>query len=135
MCSGCRNLIRDDILLLPAQDTIDDVSDELNDPAATRHPNPWWVLTRKDGIQKYDRYLQTRNISHQQYLNVIRNCALGHFANYNQRVVAEDDVAWLLIHDDIVNPPTICSLPKRKHTSSCHGGNYSLSECDAQAAW
>jgi len=40
-------LPRDDILLPPADDTIDDIWDGLDNHAETRRPNPWCILTRK----------------------------------------------------------------------------------------
>jgi hypothetical protein len=51
----------------------------------------------KTGFQKFERKLQLGIIRQKRYLEVIRNRALGLFDNYAQSVVAEEDVAWLVL--------------------------------------
>jgi len=75
------------------------------------------------GFQKFERKLQKRIIRQQRYLEVIRNCVHGLFADYEQSVVADEDVAWLREHNNIENPPTAGSLANRKRTSSRPAAN------------
>jgi len=113
----------DDILPPPAEDMIDDIGEQSADDGGTWRPNPRSFPTTKTGFQKFERKLQKRIIRQQRYLEVIRNRALGLFADYEQSVVAGEDMAWLREHDHIVNPPTAGSLANRKHTSSHPAAN------------
>jgi hypothetical protein len=70
----------------------------------------------KPGFQMFERNLQKRIITLQQYLEDIRDCARCLFADYEQRVVADVDVAWLQEHHHIVNPPAAGSLANRMRT-------------------
>jgi hypothetical protein len=72
---------------------IDDIGEESDDDGETRCPNPTCCLTRKTGFQKFERKLQRRMIRQQQCLKVIRNAALGLFADYEQSLVADGAVA------------------------------------------
>jgi hypothetical protein len=80
----------------------------------------------KTGFQKLQQKLQKIIIRQQQYLEVIRNHSLGRFANYEQRPVADENVALLSDHDHIVNPSAAGSLATRHGTSSRPAGNKSL---------
>jgi len=80
----------------------------------------------KTGYQTFKLYLRRRNIIQQQCLEVIRNCAVCHFANYKQHFVGDEDVAWLCQRDQIVNHTAAGSLANRKHTSSRPAVNQSL---------
>jgi hypothetical protein len=77
----------------------------------------------KTGFQKFEQKIHRRIIRQQRYLEVIRNHALGLFADYKQSVVADEDVAWLPEHDHIVNPPAAGSLANRMRTSSRPAAN------------
>jgi hypothetical protein len=123
MRGGRSYLPLDDILPPPAEDMIDDIGEESVDDGETRRPNPRSFPTTKTGFQKFERKLQKRIIRQQRYLEVIRNRALGLFADYEQSVVADEDVAWLREHDHIVNPPAAGSLANRKRTSSRPAAN------------
>jgi hypothetical protein len=123
MRGGRSYLPLDDILPPPAEDMIDDIGEESDDDGETRRPNPRSFPTTKTGFQKFERKLQKRIIRQQRYLEVIRNRALGLFADYEQSVVADEDVAWLREHDHIVNPPAAGSLANRKRTSSRPAAN------------
>jgi hypothetical protein len=102
---------------------IDDIGEESDDDRETRRPNPRSFPTTKTGFQKFELKLQKRIIRQQRYLEVIRNCALGLFADYEQSIVADEDVAWLRTYDHIVNPLAADSLAKRKHTRSHPAAN------------
>jgi len=123
MCGGRSHLPLDDILPPPAEDMIDDIGEESDDVGETLHPNPRSFPTTKTGIQKFERKLQKRIIRQQRYLEVIQNHALGLFADYEQSIVTDEDVAWLQEHDHIVNPPAAGSLANRKRTSSYPAAN------------
>jgi hypothetical protein len=95
-----------DILPPPAKDMINNIGQELDDDHETRHPYPRTFLTIDSGFQRFERKLQRRIISQQQYFEVIRNCTLGLFAKYKQSLIADEDMGWLHEHNYIVNPPT-----------------------------
>jgi len=121
---GGRNYLPvDDILPPSAKDMIDDIGEELDDVGETRHPNPRSFPTMKSGFQKFERKLQKRIIGQQRFVEVIRNHALGLFADCEQSIVTDEDVAWLREHDHIVNPPSAGSLAYRKCTSSRPAAN------------
>jgi len=126
MRGGCSYLPLGDILLPPAKDMIDDIGEESDDDGETRRPDPRSFPKTKTGFQKIERKLQKRIIRQQRYLEVIRNGAHGLLADYEQRVVADEDVACLHEHDHIVNPPAAGSLANRKRTSSRPAANQSL---------
>ena len=119
LCGGRSYLRQDNILLPPAEDMIDDIGEQSNFNGEMRRPNPGKFPPTKTGFQKFAQKLQKRIIRHQRYLEVIRNHALGLSEDYEQRVVADADVAWLHEHDHIVDPPAAGSLANRKCTSSC----------------
>jgi len=123
MHGGRSYLSLDNLLAPPAKDMIDNIGEESHDDGEMRHPNPRSFPMRKTGIQQFERKLQMRIIRQQRYLEVIRILALGLFANYEQGLVADEDVAWLHKHDRIVNPPAAGSLANTKHTSSCPAAN------------
>jgi hypothetical protein len=97
---------------------IDDIGEELHDDGSMRRPNPRSFPTTKTGFQKCERKLQKRIIRQQRYLEVIRNSSHGLFANCEQSVVSDEDVAWLREHDHIVNSPAAGSFANGKPTSS-----------------
>jgi len=123
MRGGRSDLPLDDILQPPAEDMIDNIGEELDDGGETPRPNLGCFLTKKSGFQKFERNLQKRIIRQQRYLEVIRNRALGLFSDYEQSVVADEDVAGLREHDHIVNPPAAGSLANSKRTSCCAAAN------------
>jgi len=114
------------ILPPPAEDMMDDVGEELDDDAMTHPPNPRSLPMTITGFQKLERIPQQRIIRGLRYLEVIQNGALGPFADYEQSVVADEDVSWLHDHDHIVNPPAAGSLANTKHTSSCPAASWLL---------
>jgi hypothetical protein len=77
----------------------------------------------KTSFQRFEPKLQKMIIGPQWYLEVIRNRALGLFADYEQSVVADEDVAWLPEHDHIVNSPAAGSLANWKLTQSRPAAN------------
>jgi hypothetical protein len=123
MHGGRSYLPLDEILPPPGEDMIDDIGEESDDDAETRHPNPRIFMTMKPGFQKLGWKLHKRIIRPQRYLEVIRNRALGLFAHFKESVVPDEDVAWLCKYDCIVNPPTPGSLANRKCTSSRPAAN------------
>jgi len=126
MCSGRSYLPLHDIVPPPAKDMIDDIGEELDDDGETWRPNPRSFPTMKAGLHKFECKLQRRIVRQQRYLEVIRNGALGLFADYEQSIVGHEDVAWLYKHDHIVNPPAAGSLAIRKRTSSYPAANWPL---------
>jgi len=120
---GRSYLSLDDILPPPAKNMIDDIREESDDDGERQRPNPRSFPTTKTGFQKFEKKLPKRIIRQQRYLEVIQNGALGLFADYEQSVVAHEDVAWVREHNHIVNPPAAGSLANRKHTSNCPAAN------------
>jgi len=102
---------------------IDNIREESDDNGETQRPNPRSFPTTKTGFQKFERKLQNRIVRQQRSLEVIQNRDLGLFANYEQSIVAVEDVAWLRKHDHIVNPPVARSVANRKDTSSHPAAN------------
>jgi hypothetical protein len=102
---------------------INNIGEESEDDCEMRRPTPRSFPTTKTGFQIFEWKLQKWIIRQQRYLEVIQNRALGLFADYEQRVVADEDVAWLREHDHIVNPPAAGSFPNRKFTSSRAAAN------------
>jgi len=133
MPGGRSYLLVDDILPPPAEDMIDDSREESDDDGETQRANHRSFPTSKTGFQKFEQRLQTRNIRQQQYLEVIRNRALGLFADYEQSIVADEDVAWLRQHNHIVTVPAAGPLANRKRTSSRPAANKSLCGWNALA--
>jgi hypothetical protein len=123
MCGGPRYLPLDDILSPPAKDMIDDIREQSDDDSEMQRTTPRYFPKTNTGFQMFEQILQQRIIRQHQYLQVIQNCDFGLFANDEQRVVADEDVAWLREHNHIVNPPAAGSLANRKHTSSRPAGN------------
>jgi len=123
MRGGRSYLHLDAILPPPAEDMIDDIGQDSVDAGETQCPQPVSFPMTKTGFQKFERKLQKRIITRQQYLEVIRNRALGLFADYRQSVVAVEDVAWLREYNHIVNAPAAGSLANSKRTSSCPAAN------------
>ena len=97
---------------------IDDIGEELDGTAETWRTKPSSFPTTITGFKKLERKLQQSIIRQQQYLDVIRHRALGLLADYEQSVVADDDVAWLPKHRHIVNLSAEGSLANRKCTIS-----------------
>jgi len=125
----------DDINWPPADDIFDDIGEESDDAGETRCPNPKCLLTTKTGFQMFKWKLHKKIIRQQQYLEVIRTCAPGLFAHYEQCLVADGDVAWLPEHNHIVNPHVPGFLVHRKRTSSCPATDSSLWGWNALAGW
>ena len=118
MRGGHSYLPLDDILPPPAEDMIDDIGEESDDDGETCYQNPRSFPTTKTGFQMFEWKHQKVIIRQQQFLKAIRNCALGLFADYEQSVIAGDNMAWLHEHNHIVNPPAAGSLANRKRKSS-----------------
>jgi len=97
---------------------IDDIGEELDGDAETWHRNPRSFPTTNAGFQKTERNLQKSVNRMQQYLEASRNHALSQFADYEPRVVTDNNVTWLRDHDHILNLPAAGSLASRKCTSS-----------------
>jgi len=123
MHAGRSYLRLDGILLPPAEDMINDITEELDDDRKTRRPNPTSFLMMKTDFLMFQRKLQTRIIRQQWYLEVIRNHALCLFPDYEQRFVAHEDVYSLGPHDHNMNPPTMGSLSNRIRPISCKAAN------------
>jgi len=123
MCGGSSYLPLDDVLPPPPNDMIDGMGEESDDYAQTQHPNRRCFLMTKTGLQTFEWKLEMRIIRQQRYLEVNWYHALGHFAVYEQSVVADEVVAWLCEDNHILNPPTAGSLANRKLTSSCPAAN------------
>jgi len=93
-----------------------------------RGGNGWWwwesALNSKgysadeNMLPKFELTLQMRIIRQQRYLEVIGDHALGVFGDYEQSLVADNDVASLHEHAHIVNAPAPGSLGYRKCTRS-----------------
>jgi len=109
----------DDILPPPAEDMIDNTGEKSDNDAEMWCPIPRCFPTTKIGFQTFRWKHQSSIIRQHQYLKVIRNCALALFADCEQRVVADQDVAWLREHDHIVNPPAAGPLCNGRHTFCC----------------
>jgi hypothetical protein len=70
--------------------------------------------------------LPKRFIRQQQYFEGSRKRGLGLFPDYEQSVVADEDLACLCKQDHIVNPSTAGWFTNRKRTSSRLAANQSL---------
>jgi len=75
-------------------------------------------------------------IRQQRYLELIRNCDLGLFADSKQSVVGDEDVALLRKYDHTMNSPTAGSLPigtvqaaAQLQSSHCEDGMHWLDSC------
>jgi len=123
MCGGCSYIPLDDIFPPPAEDEMNNIGEESDDDCEMLRHNQTSFPMTTTGIQKFEWKLRQRIIRQQWYLEVIRNGALGLFAEYKQSLVADDDVAWLGKHDHIVNPTSVGSFANRKHTSSRPAAN------------
>jgi len=116
-----------DVILHPAaKDMINDIGEGSDDDTETWRPNPRSVMTTKSDFQQVVRQLQRSIMRQQRYLEDIRRRALRLFADDEQRVVADEDMAWLGKQDHIMNPPAVGSLANWKCTSSCPGSDQSL---------
>jgi len=67
--------------------------------------------------------MQETIITQHRDLEVIQNGALGPFADYEQSLVADEDVAWQCKYDQILNLPAAGSFANRKRTSSHSAAN------------
>jgi hypothetical protein len=65
-------------------------------------------------------------IRQQQYVEVIHSHALRLFADYQQRLIAAEDVAWLPDHEHTVSTPAAGSLANRICRSSSATASWSL---------
>jgi len=126
MCGGRRYLSLGDIPPPSAEDMIEDIREKSDDDADSRCQNPRCFLTTKTGFWKFARILQMRSIGLQGYLECNQNRALGLFADQEQSILANKDVAWLREHNHIVNSPAAGCLANFKHTSSRLAANQSL---------
>jgi hypothetical protein len=118
MCGGCSHHSLDDILPPPAKNMIDDIGEESGDHGETWCSNSRCFPTTKTGIEMFEQKLHNRIIRQLQYLEVIRSCALGLFADYEQSLVANEDVAWQRKHKHIVNPLAAGFLANRMRVCS-----------------
>jgi len=124
MHGGHSYLPLDHIVPPPAEEMINDIGEESDGDTEMRRPNPRCFPTTKTGFHKFKQKPHRKIIRQQRYLEVIRNCALGLFADFKQSVVPDKDVAWQREHDHIVNPHTVGSLANRKcASSSCQAAN------------
>jgi hypothetical protein len=123
MCGGPSYHPLDVIHPPPPEGMIDDIREESDDDADTLRPHPRSFPITSTGFQKFDQKLQTRTIRQQRYLEVIRNRGLGVFANYDQSVVADENVTWLPKYDYIVNLLPAVSFANRKCRSSLPAAN------------
>jgi len=105
---------------------IDSIGENPDDDAEIQHPNSISFQIMKIGFEKFEWKLQKRVIWHQRYLDVIRNCAFGLIADYEQSVVADEHVAWLYEHNNIGNPAAAGSLANRNCITSHPAANWSF---------
>jgi hypothetical protein len=103
----------------PAEDIMDNVTEVSDVDGEMWRPNPRSFPTMKTGFQTFEWKLQKRIIREQPYLEVIRNHALSLFADYEQSVVSDENVASLYVYDDIVISSTAGCLMNRSHQCSC----------------
>ena len=82
-----------DILPPPAEDMINEIGEETDDDGEMWCPNPRIFPTTKTGFQKIQRKLQKRIVIQPRYLEVIGDCALGLFADYDQSIVVDEDIS------------------------------------------
>jgi hypothetical protein len=113
----------DKILPPPAEDMINDIGEESDDYGEMWRPKPRSFPMMKTDFQKFEWKLQQRIIRQQRYLEVIRNRALGLFAECKKRVVADEDVASVPEYDHIVNSPSAGFLANWMCTSSHPAAN------------
>jgi len=107
-----------DMLALPPEHMIDENVDELEDDGARWHQHPGSFPTMKTGFPKFKSKPHRWILWQQGYLEVIRNRAVGVFADYKQTFVAREDMAWLSEHCHIVTPPAAGSFASRTNPSS-----------------
>jgi len=109
----------DDMLPPPAEDIMDNGTEVSDVDGEMWRTNPRSFPTMKTGFQTFQWKLQKRIIREQRYLEVIRNHALSLFADYEQSVVSDENVALLYVYDDIVISSTAGCLMNRNHQCSC----------------
>jgi hypothetical protein len=118
MYGGHTYIPLDNRLLPPAKNVIDDIHDESYADAKKWCPYPRCSQIAKTGFQTFEMQHQRRIIRQQRYLEVLRNRAVGLFANYVESAVADGDVACQRKHHHIVNPRPAGSLANRKCSGS-----------------
>jgi hypothetical protein len=135
MCGRLSHLRLDNIFSPATQDMIDDIGEECDDDRETQRPTQRSFLTTQTGFQLFEWQLSKRICSQQWYHEVIRNWALGLFADYVKSILGDADIAPLPELDHIVNPPAVGSLANRKRTICHPAANESLWELHALAGW
>jgi hypothetical protein len=125
LSGGRSNLPLIDIIPPSAVDIINNTEDK-SDDGETWSLNARSFPMTKTLFQKFEQQLHKRIIRQQRCLEVVRNCALGLFANIKHSVVVDDHVASLGEYNHIVNPPTAGSLANRNHTSRRSAANQLL---------
>jgi hypothetical protein len=111
---GHSYLALDGTLDLPAEDIINMMVEDLEDNAQRCHTNQRSILSTKLGLQMYERQLQWKHIRLQQYVEVIRHCAVALFTDNMQSSDDNVNLTWLHEHDNIVNPTAAGSFANRK---------------------
>jgi hypothetical protein len=115
-----------DILPHHGEDMINDIREESEDDSGMWLPHPTNFLTMNTGFQMFEWTLENMIVSHQQYLEVIRNCTRSLFPKTKHSINADEDVASLPEHDQIVIPSASGSLANRTRKSSCTTANWKL---------
>jgi hypothetical protein len=120
MCGSHSYVPLDDILPPQAEDMINDIGVDSDDDADMQYPNPISFQMMTTGLQQFEWKRQKNIIKQHHYLEVIGNCAVGLFADYEESIAADEVVACLSKHNHIENPPAAGSLANRK---SCPAAN------------
>lgn len=131
MGSFCHRFLLADILPPPAKDVVDYIDEEYDFDAKICHSNQSSRPVMKSGFQIFDRKFHSSMISQQWYLQIFRNCALRSFANSVQRIIANENVAWLPKHHHIANPHAAGYLANRMHTNGSPAANWRFWEWNA----
>jgi hypothetical protein len=89
-----------------------DIGEESDDESARERPNPRNFPRTKIGFVATIRCIRKRIIRQTRYYTIIRNKAIARFPDIDESAfeVNENEVAWLLNHNWLVEPPTAGSL-------------------------
>jgi len=93
MHGGHCYLLLNRILPPPAKDMINDIGEESDDNVVMWNPYVRSFPITKIGFQQLERKHPRRIITQQRYLEFSRKCVLSLFPDYEERVVADKNVA------------------------------------------
>lgn len=116
-------LLLDNIHQPPAKKIMNDSREGTDDDCERWLPNPPRFQIPKPDFHQFESQLQTMIIKLEWDIGVNQNHAVRLSAQYEKRVVAEQDVGWLCEHNYNLDPPTAGSLANRQCTTGWASSN------------